>query len=162
MTRWKALLQNCFQVQLRCFIPRCANFFLFFFSSPFRSHYRRILRLFVSNSIVLVSSRVTWTTDSFLRDFNCSRTVSPDASHFPGAKRNKHRRITPRPCSSLICLSVPPLSRPCFQVIRPFFLLQASRFPLTYTPLRVMESLKRMRGAFEFVALDFWTFLAVF
>lgn len=162
MTRWKALLQNCFQVQLRCFIPRCANFFFSFFFFSLSSHHRRVLRLFVSNSIVPVSSRVTWTTDSFLRDFNCSRTVSPDATHFPGAKRNKHRRITPRPCSSLICLSVSPLSRPCFQVIRPFFLLQASRFPPTYTPLRVMESLKRMRGAFEFVALDFWTFLAVF
>lgn len=137
------------------FHPSMRQFFFSFFFFSLSSHHRRVLRLFVSNSIVPVSSRVTWTTDSFLRDFNCSRTVSPDATHFPGAKRNKHRRITPRPCSSLICLSVSPLSRPCFQVIRPFFLLQASRFPPTYTPLRVMESLKRMRGAFEFVALDF-------
>lgn len=162
MTRWKALLQNCFQVQLRYFIPRCANFF---FSSFFPPSAHTTGESFDCLSLTPLYQFRAVSLGQPTPSFEISIVpvpVSPDASHFPGAKRNKHRRITPRPCSSLICLSVPPLSRPCFQVIRPFFLLQASRFPPTYTPLRVMESLKRMRDAFEFVALDFWTFLAVF
>lgn len=115
--RWKGFARNCFQAQLRHFPSPMFRDLSFFPRRPPRKR-RPPSPLLGSNPVAPIWSRVTRTTvprptkRSEFQLFPAFPSSWLGALHFPAERETsiEKRGITPRPCSSLICLSVPPLS----------------------------------------------------